>query len=55
MRAGHGVDTDHKDLVHYVSYDYYGERMATCSSDHTIRVWDKEEKTGKWILSDELK
>lgn len=30
---------DHKDLIHDVAYDFYGERMATCSSDQYVKVW----------------
>eukprot|EP00123_Amoebidium_parasiticum_P007997 comp18510_c0_seq1/m.19904 comp18510_c0_seq1/g.19904 ORF comp18510_c0_seq1/g.19904 comp18510_c0_seq1/m.19904 type:complete len:322 (-) comp18510_c0_seq1:37-1002(-) len=55
MRVGRGLDTEHKDLVLYVAYDFYGQRLATCSSDHTIRVWDHDPQTGEWVLSDELK
>mmetsp|Transcript_10144 Transcript_10144/g.17365 ORF Transcript_10144/g.17365 Transcript_10144/m.17365 type:complete len:388 (+) Transcript_10144:26-1189(+) len=29
----------HGDLVHDIAYDYYGDRVATCSSDRTIKVW----------------
>lgn len=29
---------DHKDLIHDVAYDFYGERMATCSSDQYVKV-----------------
>ena len=32
------TSTDHKDLIHDISYDYYGDRMATCSSDQTVKV-----------------
>jgi hypothetical protein len=28
---------EHKDLIHDVAYDFYGRRMATCSSDQMIR------------------
>lgn len=28
----------HKDLIHDVSYDFYGRRLATCSSDQTVQV-----------------
>lgn len=30
--------TQHKDFVHDVSFDYYGKRLATCSSDQKINV-----------------
>jgi WD40 repeat protein len=30
----------HADLVHDLAYDYYGQRMATCSSDQLLKVWD---------------
>jgi nucleoporin SEH1 len=23
-----------------LKYDYYGKRIATCSSDQTIKIWD---------------
>ena len=26
--------------VHDVQLDYYGRRLATCSSDHTIKIFD---------------
>lgn len=32
------IAADHKDLIHDVSYDFYGERMATCSSDQYVKV-----------------
>lgn len=34
----HTIVADHKDLIHDVSYDFYGERMATCSSDQYVKV-----------------
>eukprot|EP00899_Mesostigma_viride_P021187 jgi/Mesvir1/2906/Mv13977-RA.1 len=33
-------ETGHDDMVHDVQMDYYGKRMATCSSDRTIKVFD---------------
>lgn len=33
-----------------VAYDFYSKRMATCSADHTIKVFDKVGET--WQLSD---
>lgn len=34
----HTIFADHKDLIHDVAYDFYGERMATCSSDQYVKV-----------------
>ncbi|KXS17004.1 WD40 repeat-like protein [Gonapodya prolifera JEL478] len=47
-------DAQHDDLIHDIAYDYYGKRMATCASDHRIKVWDMDD-TGKWILNDSWK
>eukprot|EP00897_Mesotaenium_endlicherianum_P006748 jgi/Mesen1/6100/ME000031S05368 len=33
------VETGHSDAVHDVQMDYYGKRMATCSSDRTIKLF----------------
>lgn len=32
------IAAEHKDLIHDVSYDYYGDRIATCSSDQYVKV-----------------
>lgn len=37
----------HEDFVHDVVYDHYGLRLATCSSDHKIKVWS-ENAAGEW-------
>ncbi|KAL1449194.1 hypothetical protein WDU94_000413 [Cyamophila willieti] len=50
MYEAHSINAEHKDLIHDVAYDYYGLRMATCSSDQNIKVWDQDEN-GKWYLS----
>lgn len=39
MLDGTEIRTEHKDVIHDVSYDYYGKRMATCSSDQTVKVF----------------
>ena len=39
MFVAKNITTDHKDLIHDVSYDFYGRRMATCSSDQSVKVW----------------
>lgn len=32
------IRSEHKDVIHDVQYDYYGQRIATCSSDQTVKV-----------------
>lgn len=48
MSGGHS--SMHDDYVCDAVYDYYGRRFATCSSDHTIRVWDQNEN-GQWTIT----
>ena len=33
-------DTQHEDMIHDSQYDYYAKRLATCSSDRKIKVFD---------------
>lgn len=39
----------HIDYIHHVAFDVYGRRMATCSGDRFVRVWDLTD-TGDWNL-----
>lgn len=32
-------ETSHEDSIHDAQLDYYGKRLATCSSDRSIRVF----------------
>lgn len=34
------VDTAHEDMIHDAQMDYYGRKLATCSSDRTVRVFE---------------
>ncbi len=49
----------HSDVVNDISFDFYGRRFATCSSDKHIRIWDmKDEDNGEEKIdmnSDELR
>ncbi|KAI8823056.1 WD40-repeat-containing domain protein [Fimicolochytrium jonesii] len=45
----------HDDLIHDVAYDFYGKRLATCSSDQKIKVWDYDDETGEWLPNDSWK
>lgn len=38
MFEAHTINAQHKDLIHDVAYNYYGNRMATCSSDQFVKV-----------------
>jgi len=34
------LSSRHNDYIHDVSFDCYGRRMATCSGDRFVRIWD---------------
>eukprot|EP00051_Salpingoeca_urceolata_P014775 m.188411 g.188411 ORF g.188411 m.188411 type:complete len:302 (-) comp18184_c2_seq1:75-980(-) len=34
------IDTDHEDMIHDAQLDYYGKRLATCSSDRLVKLFD---------------
>jgi len=34
------IDTQHDDMIHDAQLDYYGCKLATCSSDRTIRIFN---------------
>ncbi len=44
----------HDDLIHDIAYNFYGKRLATCSSDQKIKVFDMDDH-GRWIASDSWK
>jgi WD40 repeat protein len=54
FRTSQSFPTQHDDVVHDLAYDFYGRRLATCSSDQKIKVWDLDEN-GDWMLSAEWK
>lgn len=33
------IDTSHSDVIHDVQFDYYGRRVASCSSDRTVKLF----------------
>lgn len=47
------IDTGHEDMIHDAEVDYYGLRLATCSSDNSVKVYDI--KSGASTLLDDLK
>jgi len=40
MAAVLSNDTHHEDMIHDLQYDYYGRRLASCSSDRLVKVFD---------------
>lgn len=38
MFEARSITAEHKDLIHDIAYDFYGQRMATCSSDQFVKV-----------------
>jgi len=47
------VDTGHEDMIHDAQMDFYGTRLATCSSDRAVRIFDV--KDGTQILAADLR
>lgn len=41
------VDTQHEDLVHDAQLDYYGCKLATSSSDRTIKIYYVSEQSAE--------
>ncbi|CAG8436177.1 9503_t:CDS:2 [Diversispora eburnea] len=46
--AVQAFESSHDDLIHDVSYDFYGKRMATCSSDQRVKVWEYSQENSCW-------
>jgi WD40 repeat protein len=42
------IQNAHGDLVTDAAYDFYGVRLATCSLDHRIKIWQLDETEGTW-------
>ncbi|KAJ8522101.1 hypothetical protein ONZ45_g1325 [Pleurotus djamor] len=49
------IPNAHDDLVTDAAYDFYGLRLATCSLDQRIKVWELDESTGAWAVKDDWK
>lgn len=43
--ASRSFDTHHEDLIHDAQLDYYGKRLATASSDRTIKIFEIDDNT----------
>lgn len=47
------IDTGHEDMIHGAEVDYYGLRLATCSSDNSVKIFDI--KNGGQTLAADLR
>jgi len=43
------IETNHEDVIHDAQFDYYGKRLATCSSDRNIKIFDASTDQKKLI------
>jgi len=43
------IETQHEDMIHDVQPDYYGRRLASCSSDRTIKIFDIHENSNTQV------
>ena len=44
------IQSMHQDYILQVKFDCYGRRIATCSGDRFVRVWELQE-SGEWMLT----
>lgn len=42
-------ESGHGDMVHDAEFDYYGKRLATCSSDRMIKIFDVVGEQVRWF------
>eukprot|EP01084_Bolivina_argentea_P204804 349807_1 len=54
MASTFSFNTNHKDLIHDVSFDYYGTMIATCSSDQTIKIWKYNSNVSDWTCIQQI-
>eukprot|EP00735_Rhodelphis_limneticus_P007494 TRINITY_DN2004_c0_g1::TRINITY_DN2004_c0_g1_i1::g.21929::m.21929 TRINITY_DN2004_c0_g1::TRINITY_DN2004_c0_g1_i1::g.21929 ORF type:complete len:326 (+),score=47.80,sp/P55735/SEC13_HUMAN/58.88/3e-119,WD40/PF00400.27/0.067,WD40/PF00400.27/1.5e-10,WD40/PF00400.27/2.7e-05,WD40/PF00400.27/2.4e-05,WD40/PF00400.27/1.9e-09,WD40/PF00400.27/9.5e-06,TFIIIC_delta/PF12657.2/10,TFIIIC_delta/PF12657.2/3.3,TFIIIC_delta/PF12657.2/24,TFIIIC_delta/PF12657.2/0.07,Apc4_WD40/PF12894.2/4.8e+02,Apc4_WD40/PF12894.2/0.26 T len=46
------LNTGHDDMIHDAQPDYYGRRLATCSSDQAIRIFDISDPSQEKLLTE---
>lgn len=45
------IETGHHDMVHDVAMDYYGKRIATASSDNTIKITGVSNNASQYLVT----
>ena len=46
------VDTGHEEMLHDAAMDYYGRRLATCSSDRSVKIFEVSETNVQTLVAD---
>jgi WD40 repeat protein len=46
MYLSKSISAEHKDIIQDVAYNFHGKRMATCSCDQQVKIWDLID--GEW-------
>ena len=52
--GAHGFEPGHADSVHDAQFDYYGRRLATASSDATVKLFDVLVALLRWAPVDRV-
>ncbi|KAF0741052.1 nucleoporin-like protein [Aphanomyces euteiches] len=52
MKSLHRFASQHADFIHDMSFDFYGKRLATCSSDRKIKIWEMDDNK-QWQVQSE--
>jgi hypothetical protein len=42
------MSVESEDFLQDIVFDYYGNKMAVCSSDRKIKIFEKNEKDEAW-------
>ncbi|RHY15626.1 hypothetical protein B5M09_002401 [Aphanomyces astaci] len=45
VQPAHRVETEHTDMIYDMKIDYHSHRIATCSSDRTVRIYEAKQNT----------
>ena len=48
------MNIDSDDFIQDISFDYYGEKMAVCSTDRKILIYSKSDPESNWIKTSEF-
>ena len=46
------ITSFHSDFIHDIQFDFYGNRIATCSGDRTVKIWNLH--NGKFSSASEI-